>query len=189
MKYLIKILKIYTPIILIFIGLATISLTTDQNMYQEPSVHDKALYDFIAKMGSKFEKKYKISLIGRGGGATPEGIWLMCVSFEREDEPLTEEEARKLIIHCVDDFLSAVNSDEKLKPFLKEYPFTPKNLELTIFNYNKSRILHCFPSIAVVKDLRGKIGFFTEDPSTKPRYHTKKYETYEESVAILKNEH
>jgi len=169
--------------------MATLSLTMDRNMYQEPSTHDKALYGFIAKMGRELGKKYKISLIAQGGGATPEGIWLMSLSFEKEGDPLTEEEARKLIIHCVDDFLSAVNNDEKLKPLLKEYPFTAKNLSLAIFSGGKNQVAHYFPSISVVSDSRGKICFFTEDPSTKHGYHTEKYETYEEAVAILKNEH
>jgi len=188
MVYLLK-MRTYIPIILLCIGFATFSLSMGRNMDQEPSVHDKALYGFIAKMGNELGKKYKMSPIGPGGGATPEGIWLMSLSFEKNGDPLTEEEARKLIIHCVDDFLLAVNSDDKLKPFLKNYPFTSKNLDLTIFSYDKDHILHYFPSIAVVTNVEGKIGFFTEDPSVKHGYHTKKYETYEESVAILKNEH
>ena len=179
----------YLSFILICIGFVTLSLSMDRNMYTEPSIHGKALYGFIAKMGRELGKKYKMSPIGPGGGATPEGIWLMMLSFEREGNPLTEGEARQLIIDCVDDFLNAVNNDRELKPFLKIYPFTAKNLRLTIFNYDKKRVLHYFPSIAVVTSSKGEIGYLTEDPSTIQGYHTEKYETHEEAVAILKNAH
>ena len=75
---------------------------------------------------------------------------------------LTEQEARKLIINCVDDFLEAVNNDEQLRPFLRDFPFTAKNLDLTILNFDKNQELHSFPFIAIVTDSRGKIGFLTE---------------------------
>ena len=126
--------------------------------------------------------------IGPGGGARPDGIWLMTLSFERVNSPISEEEARKLIIQSVDDFLLAVNSNEELRPYLKNYPFTVKNLSITIFNYDGKRELNFFPSIAVVKNSEGEIGFLTKIPLQKYGYHTKKYETYEEAVAILKNQ-
>jgi hypothetical protein len=46
----------------------------------------------------------------------------------------------------------------------------------------------CFPSIAIVTNSRGEVGFLTEDASVEYGYYTKKYETYDESVAILKKE-
>ena len=84
----------------------------DRNTNEEFSVHDKALYGFNGKIGRELGKKYKISPIGSGGGATPEGIWLMCLSFQRVGKPLTEKEARKLIINCINDLLIAVNENK-----------------------------------------------------------------------------
>jgi hypothetical protein len=188
MNDLLKTLKACIPIILILIGLLTISLSMDRKMDQGLSEHGKMLYSFVAKTGNKLEKKYGMSPCGIGGGAKEDGIWLMALSFDRYGDPLTEAEARKLIINCVDDFLEAVNNDEQLKPFLKEYPFTAKNLDLTIYNYDKGQVLNYFPYIAIVTNSEGKVGFFTENASTKYGYYTKKYETYDEAIAILKRE-
>jgi hypothetical protein len=187
MKYLLKTLKACLPIILILIALMTISFSMEPKMDQGLPEDDKMLYGFINREGKSLGLKYHMrqSAIGIGG---MDKVWLMSLAFDRYGEPLTEDEARKLIISCVDDFLEAVNKDENLKPFLKNYPFTAKNLELTIFNYDKDHVLHYFPSIAIVTNSKGKIGFLTEDASTKYDYYTEKYETYDESVAILERE-
>jgi uncharacterized protein YqgQ len=187
MKHLLKMLKICLPIILIFIGLLLISFSMKHKMNLEMSEHGKVLYKFVAKTGDKLAKKYG-SPFGIGGGAKKDGIWLMALSFQRHGDPLNEEQSRKLIINCINDFLDAVNNDEQLKPFLKEYPFTVKNLDLTIYNYDKNQILYRFPYIAIVTNIEDKIGFFTKDESVKCGYYTKKYETYDEAIAILKKQ-
>lgn len=181
----IKILAVCILVILIGIGLSTISLSTkDGEMDAGLSKEDQMLYRFINRQGKCLEQKYQMrqSSVGLGGVQ----VWLMALSFHRFGIPLTEKEARKLIINCVDDFLEAVNSDEQVRPFLKDYPFTAKNVNLKILNYDKNHDPHYFPSIALVMNSEGDIGFLTEDPSDKYGYYTKKYETYDEAVAILK---
>ena len=54
------------------------------------------------------------SATGLGG---MDKVWLMSLSFDRYGDPINEQEARKLIISCVDDFLEAVNKDEQLRPY------------------------------------------------------------------------
>ena len=156
-------------------------------MDQGLSKDDKMLYDFINHEGKILGIKYHMGQSATGIGGMDK-VWLMSLSFNRYGDPLTEKEARKLIINCVDDFLEAVNCDERLKPFLENYPFTAKNLELAIFNYDKDHVLHYFPDIAIVTNSRGKVGFLTEDTSTKYDYYTEKYETYDEAVSILERE-
>jgi hypothetical protein len=187
MYYLLKTLKACLSVFLILIALMTISFSMEPKMDQDLPDDDKMLYGFINREGKRLGVKYHMRQSATGIGGMDK-VWLMSLAFDRYGEPLTENEARKLIISCVDDFLEAVNKDEELKPYLKNYPLTAKNLELTIYNYDKNQVLHYFPYIAIVADSRGKIGFFTEDASVKYGYHTKKYETYEESVAILKKE-
>ncbi len=186
---LFKMLKICLPLILLFIGIAAISLEREPKMGQGGlSEQSKMLYGFIGKTGKKIGKKYGMSLSGNGGGAKADGIWLMSISFRRYGSPINEKEARSLLIHCVEDFLEAVNNDEQLRPFLKDYPFKAKNLELTIINFDKDQFLHTFPNIAVVSNDQGKVSFFTKEVSQIYGYHTEKYETYDEAIAILKEE-
>lgn len=187
MSYLSNVLKICILGILLLVGLSTtIGLSMSREMDQGLSEDDKMLYRFINRQGKRLEQKYQMKQCAVGLGGVQ--VWLMALSFQRYGDPLTEEEARKLIINCVNDFLDAVNNDEQIRPFLKDYPFTAKNLDLKILNYSKNQILHYFPHVAIVTNTRGKIGFFTQTPSTECGYHTEKYETYDEAVAILKRE-
>ncbi len=184
----IKVLKICMSIL--GIGM-TVSFLRGHNMnqakYQDLSNDDKMLYSFINRQGRMLANKYHMRQCATGIGGRDK-VWMMALSFDKCGDPLTEEEARQLIVNCVDDFLEAANAEEKLKPFLANYPLTAKNLDLTIFSRDKDRKIHYFPHIAIIWDLEGKIGFLTKISSSKYGYHTKKYETYEESVAILKGE-
>lgn len=170
-----------------FIGIAMISFSMDDKRYQGLSESDQMLYRFLNRQGKILGTKYHMRQCATGLGGMDK-LWMMALSFERYGEPLTENEARKLIINCIDDFLAAVNNDEQIKPLLQDYPFTAKNLEMEIFNYDKDRILHRFPYIGIVMDSTGEIGFLTKEKSAQYGYYTEKYETYDEAVAILKSE-
>ena len=154
MKTMNKLIK-YLFFILICFGIFFIESFMGIKMNQEISEESKMLHKFIAKEGPRLEKKYSMSQVGSGGGIR-EGIWLISMSFNRYDSYLSEEEARKLIINCVNDCLEAVNHDEDLKPFLKVYPFTAKNVDLSIINYRKDRRVVFYPYIAVIDSFRRK---------------------------------
>ena len=85
-------------------------------------------------------------------------------------------------------YLEAANHDEVLRPHLRDYPFTPKNLELTIYNQKEDGRDIYYPYICIVDSREGKIGYCTKDETKKYGYKTEKYETYDEAVAILKKE-
>ena len=51
-------------------------------------------------------------------------------------KPTNVEEGRRLLILAVDEFVASVNSDEQIHPYLKNYPFEPKNIEIRIFLRN-----------------------------------------------------
>jgi hypothetical protein len=186
-KTLFNMLKVCVPLILIFVGIATISLEGDSTMYQGLPEEDKMLYRFINRQGQILGKKYQMIQSSNGLGGMDK-VELMCISFDKYGAPINEKEARSLVIHCVEDFLEAVNSDEQLRPLLKDYPFTAQNLKLNIFSLDKDQSLHIFPNIAVASSSEGKVRFFTKEAPDVYGYYTEKYETYEEAIAILKEE-
>ncbi len=192
MKNLKKNLKICLPIFLMILGIEMpVSILRGHNMnqakYQDLSNDDKMLYSFINRQGQMLANKYHMRQCATGIGGRDK-VWLIALSFDKCGDPMAEGEARQLIVNCVDDLLDAVNKEEKLRLLIENYPFTAKNLEMRIFSRDKNRKIHYFPYIAIVSDNRGEIGFLTKIPSSKYGYHTEKYETYEESVAILKGE-
>lgn len=166
------------------LGIPLIDFSKGPLMDQMPE-SEKIYYEFLNREGKEIGIKFGMRQCGSGGGAKDGLTWLISLSFQRYDSLLTEEEARKLIIEVVYDFLEAVNHDAILKPYLRDNPFTSKNIELTIYNYDRDKRDVYYPFIGVVSNREGKIGYFTTEESNKYRYKTEKYETYDEAVAIL----
>ena len=160
----------------------------------EPSMHstnstmDDIIYGFERRKAKVLEKKYQMRLSGIGGGVKDKKIWLMTLSFTRDDSLLSENEARKLLIACINEYLDAVNRDEYIRPYLKDFPTTSRNLDFSIHHHQKNGFVAHYPYISVVNCNQGKIGFFTKDPAERYGYKTKKYETFEEAVAIVQKE-
>jgi hypothetical protein len=153
------------------------------------SEESKIFYRFLQKEGKILGNKYQMSMssIGGGGGGD-QGFWLMDLGFQRENSLLTEEQARKLIVQVVNDFLTDVNKEVSLRPYMRDYPFTPKNVDITIFN-SDIEIGDCFyPFISAINSNQGKVGYFTEEEGQIYGYKTKKYETWDEAIAIIQKE-
>lgn len=192
MVNLVRWISIIIILVIAGIGWFALSDSTSRGITSDLSASDlsdesKMLYSFITREGKRLGEKYNMSLCSIGGG-TDKGIWLMSFDFQRYGSLLTEKDARELIIKCLNDYLKVVNRDEKLRPFLKEYPFEAKNIEMGIFNYevDKKDVYH--PYIRVVASDEGKISYYTKEKENEFRYKSRKYESYEEAVAILKNE-
>lgn len=178
----------YFVLLLIFLGIPVIGFNMGSNMNDQLSEEDRIFYGFIKREGTILGKKYGMRQSSIGGGGGEDRIWLMSLSFDRNSQPLTEEESRRLIVDVVNDYLKAVNKDEILRPYLREYPFTPKNIELTIYNSDEDGNRINYPFIDIVDNREGKIGYFTKEEGKEYGYKTEKYETYDEAVAILKKE-
>ena len=48
------------------------------------------------------------------------------------------EEARELLVYAIQVFLNNINSNKEVRPFLHNYPFTTKNIEIRIWISQKS---------------------------------------------------
>lgn len=158
-------------------------ITNNSSLPKQDQISDRTIIRFSKEM----KAKRNLLIWGIGGGAD-NGVWLLTVSFGMYHAPLTKDEARKLIVGCVEDFLTTINQDEELKPYLKTYPFTSKNVELNIFLYgpDKSRILS--PYIADISSTEGIIYYGINDPNNQYKYLSRTSETYEEALAILKKQ-
>ncbi len=71
-----------------------------------------------------------------------------------------------------------------MRPFLKNYPFTCKE----IFVVDKSRNSVRDPDFMLVAETRGKIRFKTKDKDVKFGYKTEIEEDYETALKIVQNE-
>lgn len=93
------------------------------------SYADNIINPFIEAIEKKY-KKYDCHAIGSGGGFL-ENVNLIDISFEMVKN-CSVEEARLLVIEFTEDLLERINQDEKIRPYLKNYPFTEKEVTISI---------------------------------------------------------
>jgi hypothetical protein len=168
------------PLLILTIILSACSHSSSPN-YEEMA--DKITYATAKKLRS--EKNLR--LIGTGGGMM-HSIRMMAMSFVFKHE-ITIEEGRELLVAAVSEYVAAVNANEKIRPFLANYPFEPKNVEIQIFIHNPDN--SCMPhgKICVIGAIDGILDYDIRDSETdllKEIYR----ETYEEALQAmrLKNE-
>ena len=173
----------------LIISLITIASLTLSFSFFKPKPRDYAdiAREIRAKVGNNLSKKHQMDLIGEGGGMMG-SVYMIGLNFQIR-HPLDRKEARERIVDCVEELLAAVNSNEEIRPFLKNYPFTPKNVQVAIFSVTKDGQDVYDPYIAVVSvDERDYITFRTEEPNNPSSYKNKYKEPYSEALAMLKGQ-
>ncbi len=114
---------------LFFLGMNTYELYSDQYKYvkSEREIYaDKVSYEFIDEV----RKEYSLSLEGYGG-SMPEKIESIEIMFESKNKA-TINDARWLLISLKEKFANKINNNQKIRPFLAEYPFSLARAKICI---------------------------------------------------------
>jgi len=102
------------------------------NLQSENAPDKRTMINEVRKKAAiKLRNDKKLYAIGTGAQAMDQ-IKMLALSFTYHNE-LTIEEGRKLLIYAVSEFVNCINEEEKIRPFLADVPFTPKNVEIRIF--------------------------------------------------------
>jgi len=88
-------------------------------------------YDIMHEHAYYMKQKHQARIFGIGGGF-PDKITVLSMSF-RVRGPLNVDKARVLMISSTQHLLQLVNQNEKIRPYLDNYPFTSENLEYSFF--------------------------------------------------------
>ncbi len=94
----------------------------------------KLAHKITDEIATTLLKEKKLYLIGTGEGMMDD-IKMMAMSFEYYQE-LDLKAARELLLYVINEYLSNINNNEEVRPYLHEYPFTAKNIEIRIYIYN-----------------------------------------------------
>ena len=104
-----------------------------------PGYHPDPKSYYATEITNKFAVQLRDEMqlypIGTGGGCvySIHILGLSCVYYKDVDI----EEARKLLVHAGILFLKTANENEKARPYLSNYPFGLKNIELRFFIQKK----------------------------------------------------
>jgi hypothetical protein len=142
-------------------------------------IANKITFQFAKKM-----QKSKNLMFAGWGGAMMRDIQTMNVSFNYY-VPLQVPAARKLVVECVQEYLKDINANEEVRPYLRNYPFTEKNVTLAIFLYEKNGDDSFHPNLRYVTSSIGNIRYCSHNGK---EFIDLLKEPYEEALKILKEE-
>jgi hypothetical protein len=147
----------------------------------EYSTQADLVYEILETTSKKLEKKHRMKAIGTGIGMPAGIVELLALSFEKTG-PISKDLTREVVIDCVQEMVNAVNTNERIKPYLKNYPFTAKNIEIAIFLKDKSRYEIYAPDFGVVSATNGKIEYRTTAAENPYRYKDIVIENFDEML-------
>jgi hypothetical protein len=148
---------------------------------QSEQIVDHLLYQIKHSLGKKYKMKTIATNVAMPGGI----VKLLGLDFHIRG-PLSREELRHLLVDLAQDFVAFVNSDQAIKPYLENYPFEVKNIDITLFIRDSRGIRLEDPYIGVAGISRGRLDYqilITADdiPSVK----NESEESYEEALQAL----
>ena len=166
-----KFLNLIIIIILIFLS------SCSQTEYQK---RERLENKMIGKTWRQLEKEKNLIPVGEGGSITPGKEFLELIFHYFQ--PLTIDEARKLVVYAAETFLDNLNSVEQLIELLgKPYPKDWIEIRIHISNPDYSKIQP--HDICVVELRRHKINYYIKDNT----FEVIKEESLDEALDKLKN--
>jgi hypothetical protein len=168
---------IISTVLFLFFGCSSFS-------YQSPH-YVKLAHEITANTATKLEEQKRLYLIGTGGGMMHD-IQAMHMSFQFFHE-VDLQEARELIVYAVREYLSDINNNEEVRPYLHNYPFTAKNIEIHIWIYNPNGSDPSLDKIYYISAINGNINYYLDLPETYSRKSICK-ESYEQALKLIRNE-
>lgn len=141
------------------------------------------MYQIIGQHDKLQKKKYHFHLIGSGGGI-PDDVTLFTLHYVSRDR-VDILEARKMFVNNVEALLQLINTNEQIRPYLCNYPFTVKNLEFSIAFEDEFIHMREPPFLAYVSLINKKI-FYSYYDQNSGRFIGKDYnEPYSEARRIV----
>ena len=156
----------------------------------QPKIHffdddSKLIYQVNAQAGKRLKKLYSLEPIGTGFSCPDDLILTMDLSltyYGDYDIP----KARRLILQAARTYLETINGSKKLKPFLVEHPFGPKNIYFTIdFAYPGKYDVE-IGKLVWVSVIKGHLSYGIR--KTEYTHETIHKEMFEEAERIVENE-
>ena len=132
----------------------------------------------------KIAKELNLVCDGSGGGM-PYNVREMELSFVSYQKGSIEK-ARELVVKATGIFLKGVNSNEKIRPFLDVYPFTPDRAQISISFAKKNSGEYKDGSIVFAFQVKNRIYYCSNGSEPEP-YQTLYEEPYEEALRIVQS--
>lgn len=141
--------------------------------------YEKIADKITDRTAAKLKEEKNLILIGTGGRMMDD-IQMMAMSFNYYHE-VNLEQARELIVYSIKKYISDINNSQEIRPYLHEYPFFSKNVEIMIFVYGPDRLELSPEKIYCITSRKGIIRYYTRSD----RDHPICKETYDEALSEI----
>jgi hypothetical protein len=154
----------------------------DVGMARESPVYVRYSNEITHVFVKEIKKEYGLVCIGSGGGM-PHDVEEISVDFIAYKKAAVED-ARILEVNSTEKFLKIINSHEKIRPFLREFPFKAERAIVTIAFRKSDNSVYTDGSVVHVFQARNNIFYYSEDKTTGNRILLLK-EPYETALKIV----
>lgn len=148
----------------------------------EISEKEKLADGITHRVALKLRRDLGLIQCGSGGGMMYQ-IRMLALSFLYY-ENIGIEKGRELLITALDEYTSAVNADEQIRPYLQNYPFCPKNIQIRIFIRNSDPSSASSEKIQALSAVDGCLKYYVNERETN-RLKVIYTESYEEAINKL----
>jgi hypothetical protein len=179
-------MKLFILIKFLFIIISQSASGTNMCDYSSSQVdkNEQIVDQLLCHLSKKITQKYDLRTIGTNV-AMPSGIiGLLGLEF-KINKHLSKHEIRKILLDSGKEFLDTINADFRIRAFLKNYPFTYDNIDITLYISDPSGFEVLDPQIATAEIAYGKITYRTLDPNDPFRFKTQCIETIEEAKKFV----
>jgi len=152
----------------------------------EPVPYNVIARNLMKKTSERLQKKHCLHH-GCVNGGMMGCVKLMGLEFHLS-RAMDKDEARAMLIDCVQEFLEDINKDQTIRKYLQVYPFDTEHIEITIFMRTPEEGTLYYPDFSVVTARRGKIMYYAKDQEKEFGYKTKEEESFEDAVKIVQSQ-
>ena len=147
------------------------------------SNHEIIIDRIINQTDLQLKKEKNLHAIGSGGSMMGD-IQLAEIYFQYF-HLVNLEEARVLLVYAIQTFLKNINENKEVRPYLHNYPFTTKNIEINIWILQPNGHYPDQGNIELLALENGILKYKLVAPSEFAPWPILKEETYEEALKIL----
>jgi hypothetical protein len=156
------------------------------SFFDSDPAYVKRAEKIMNKTMERLAKKHDMSPSGTTGGMI-DTVNIVGFSFQKL-EVLSKDEAREIVVDCAEELLRAFNEDEKIRPHLRDYPFTTENIKVSVFLKTSDYDRIYYPDFSVARVSSGRVVFSASEEGKVQLLTYKEEEPYEEALSIVRGE-
>ena len=174
--------KLVKAVFVALCALLGVSLSSQEKKYKSP-IHIQYAKELTNTLIPLIERDFDLSCCG-DGGAMADRISEVSLRFSTPRRA-TIQEARELEVRCIQRVLDAFNHCEKIRPYLAEYPFTAKNVDVMI-SFETNYGPYSDETVYFLFQAKNKLYYYKHDPI---KYDSAVLfeEPYPEALKIVQN--